>query len=53
MTESDVIQELISRMEQRKKTCFTNPNPYYVAGQSPTLYQDLNTKIKELKQLIK
>jgi len=42
-------QELIQRYEKRKKECFKNPNPYYRKGEFPTEYQDLKTKIKELK----
>lgn len=49
----ELITEIISRLEIRKKMCFKgeNLNPYYIKGQYPTEYQDILAKIKELDKL--
>jgi len=46
---NELIQEVINRLEKRKKDCFKNPNFYYRKGEFPTEYQDLKSKIEELK----
>jgi len=49
MTESEVIQELISRMEQRKKMVFKYPNPYIKPLWEKS---EIDTKINQLKKLL-
>jgi len=49
MTQQEAINELINRLEKRKKECFISPNPYYSKNEKPSEYIDIKLKIEELK----
>ena len=49
MEQKQIIAELIYRIEQLKKNCFKNPNPYYNTPKEEWI--DLTIKIKELNKL--
>ena len=51
--QKNITREVISRLYQRKNSCFKFPNPYYRKGEFPTEYQDLKLKIIQLEKLIK